>query len=106
MEDLKLAPSSWSVRRNKNILRPGKDCLYRDLLWSDVRYGDVLGSVPIVKDVRLSWQTLAEIFRSRLQKPEILSTTTHHYCGQQNCHPGRTKLSGSFKFVTHLGLRL
>src|SRR5260370_21766195 len=73
MKNLKFAPCSWCVGRYKDILRPGKNDRYRNLLWNDVRDWDVLSGMPIIGSVRLKGQTLAEVFGRRLQETEILA---------------------------------
>lgn len=77
MKNLTFAPGSWRVGRYKDILKPGKNDLDRNFLSNEVRDWDVLCGVPIIGDVRLKGQTLAEVFGRRLQETEILAAATH-----------------------------
>ena len=63
-------------------MRPGKNDPDRNFLCRDVRDRDVFREMPVIGDVRLNRQTFAEVFRSWLQKTEILPAATHD---DQNC---------------------
>src|SRR5579864_4881768 len=102
MENAKLATAAWSVGRNEDVLRPRKDGLYRDFLRSDVRYGDMLGVMSIIQDVRLHGKAFTKIFRRRLQESVILPTTTRHRCGEENCRHEQIPTFVSSMFVTQL----
>src|SRR5579864_7476407 len=102
MENLKLAPTARSVRRNEDVLRPRKYGLYRDFLRSDVRYRDMLGGMSIIQDVRLHGNAFAEVFRRRLQEAVVLTTATHHRCGEENCHHEQIDMFVPAMFATQV----
>ena len=77
VKNLKLAPGSRRVGRNEDILRPGKNRLDGYLLRGLIGDWDVLGKMPVIGDVRLNGQALAEIFRFGLQETKVLPATTH-----------------------------
>jgi hypothetical protein len=81
MEDVKFAPSSRCVGRNDEILRPGENVVDRNILSNHVSDRNMLGGMPIVSDVGLEGDALAQVFWSRLQNTEILPIATHDDCG-------------------------
>src|SRR4029077_6514746 len=101
MKNLKFAPRSWRVGRYKEILRPGKNDLDRNFLCNHVRDWDVLSGMPIIGDVRLQGQTLAEVFGRRLQETEILPAATQSSQGYEDRHAGQVNQFEPFEFVTH-----
>src|SRR5258708_2932866 len=98
MKDLKFASNSRRIGGNKNILRPGKNNLDRTFLCNQVRDCDVLSCMPIIGDVRLKGQTLAEVFGRRLQNAEVLSVATHGGYSYQDRHTGQINLFELFEF--------
>ena len=77
LKNLKFAPSSWRVGGitgscdQVRMISTETSCAAILGIW------DMLSETPIIGDVRLNGQTLAEVFRRRLQNTEVLPVTAH-----------------------------
>ena len=87
-------------------MRPGKNRVDGDLLRDHVGDGHMLRDMPIIGDVWLKRQTLAEIFGLGLQKTEILAAAAQRGQSREDGHAGQVNPSGTLDPVLHRELKM